>query len=243
MRKALLIALCVIMAIFLVSVNITLAQETSPKMRQEIVKLKYTRSNDILSGGILYTFLSPQGKINANPQAGMITVSDYPENVEKVLALIREMDVRPADLQFTIQLVLGSRMSEEKQDETLNDDPVVKELKSLLNYKSFYLLDTSLIRAIDRENSQVTMGKNAELRLELRPTYVKEDKENPIQVRARLSKIGGIIGGGENARREATTLLESNFSMKPGEKTVVGVSKMDGGDKGLILIISGKVIK
>jgi type II secretory pathway component GspD/PulD (secretin) len=243
MKKAFLIALCVIVAIFLVSVNVTLAQETSPKMKKEIVKLKYISGSEFLKSSIAYPFLSPQAKFNVSPSSGLVTISDYPENVEKVLALIREMDVKPADLQFTIQLVLGSQTSEEKQDETLRDDPVIKELKSLLNYKSFYLLDTSLIRAIDRENSQVTMGKNAELRLELRPTYVKEDKENSIQVRARLSKIGGIIGSGENARREATTLLESNFSMKPGEKTVVGVSKMDGGDKGLILIISGKVKK
>jgi hypothetical protein len=31
--------------------------------------------------------------------------------------------------------------------------------------------------------------------------------------------------------------------MKSGEKTVVGVSKMDGGDKALILIISGKILR
>ena len=87
------------------------------------------------------------------------------------------------------------------------------------------------------------MGKDAELQLELRPKYIKEEKEDLIQVEARLSKRGGIIQAGENARRESTTLLSCNLSMKPGEKTVVGVSKMDGGDKGLILIISGKIIK
>ncbi len=243
MKKAFLIVLSVITALSLVTVNVALAQETSSKMKKEIVSLKYITTTQILSGGVLHTFLSREGRIDSNREGRLITISDYPENVEKILALIREMDVRPADLQFTIQLVLGSQASEEKQDEPLKDDPVIKELKSLLSYKSFSLLDTSLVRAIDRESSQVTMGKNGELSLVLFPTYVKEDKENPLQVRARLSRIGGIIGSGENARREATTLLESNFSLKPGEKTVVGVSKMDGGDKSLILIISGKVIK
>ena len=38
------------------------------------------------------------------------------------------------------------------------------------------------------------------------------------------------------------TLIESALNIKSGERTVVGVSKLDGGDKGLILIISGKVI-
>jgi hypothetical protein len=243
MRKALLIALCVIMAIFLVSVNITLAQETSPKMKKEIVKLKYSTTLQILSGGVLHTFLSREGRIDSNREGRLITISDYPENVEKVLALIREMDVKPADLQFTIQLVLGSQTSEEKQDETLRDDPVIKELKTLLNYKSFILLDSSLIRAMDGGESETTMGKNAELRLVLRPKYIREEKESLIQVEASLARMGEFIQAGEKSRRDWTTILTSDFTLKSGEKTVVGVSKMDGGDKGLILIISGKVIK
>jgi hypothetical protein len=241
MKKSIGIASFIIMAVFLVLVNAGLAQETTPKMIQEIVKLKYTKSNELLSGGILYTFLSPQGRINSNPEAGLITISDYPENVKKILALIRQLDVKPADIQFTIQLVLGSAVSEEKSDESLKDDPVIKELKTLLNYKSFGLLDTSFIRAIDGEVSEVTMGKDAELRLELRPRFIKEEKEDLIQVEARLTRMGGIIQSGGNARRESTVLLTGNFTMKSGEKTVVGVSKMDGGEKGLILIISGKV--
>jgi len=242
MKKSILIALFIAIAIFLVSVKASLPQETKAKMRQEIVKLKYIKSDDVLSGGILFTFLSPQGRINSNPEARMITVSDYPENVEKILALIREIDVKPADIQFAIQLVLGSAASEEKSEENLQNDPVIKELRSLLNYKSFTMLDTSLVRAIDREYSQVTMGTDAELQLELRPKYIKEEKEDLIQVVVQLKKMQQIIEKGQ-ASSSSTILLTSNFTMKSGEKTVVGVSKMDGGDKGLILIISGKVIK
>jgi type II secretory pathway component GspD/PulD (secretin) len=242
MKKSILIALFIAIAIFLVSVKASLPQETKAKMRQEIVKLKSIKSDDVLSGGILFTFLSPQGRINSNPEARMITVSDYPENVEKILALIREIDVKPADIQFAIQLVLGSAASEEKSEENLQNDPVIKELRSLLNYKSFTMLDTSLVRAIDREYSQVTMGTDAELQLELRPKYIKEEKEDLIQVVVQLKKMQQIIEKGQ-ASSSSTILLTSNFTMKSGEKTVVGVSKMDGGDKGLILIISGKVIK
>jgi type II secretory pathway component GspD/PulD (secretin) len=239
MKKVVLIAIFVIMAIFLVSVNPGLAQEVRPKMRQEIVKLKYIDKNEILS--VLLTFASREGRISPSPESGLITVSDYPENVEKILEVIRKLDVKPADIQFSIQLVLGSAAGEEKSDEALLNDPVIKELKTLLKYKSFSLLDTSFIRAIDRESSQVTMGKDAELRLDLRPKYIQEEKEDLIQVEARLYKMQGFMQG-QNTQL-STTLLTSNFTMKSGEKTVVGVSKMDGGDKGLILIISGKVIK
>jgi hypothetical protein len=39
-----------------------------------------------------------------------------------------------------------------------------------------------------------------------------------------------------------TDLIGTTLNIKPGDKTVVGVSKLDGGDKGLILIISGKIV-
>lgn len=229
-----------LLTFFLFALSMGFSQESKPKMRQEIVKLKYIDKSEILN--VLYTFVSRDGRISPSPQAGLITISDYSENVEKIMAVIRELDVKPADLLFTIQLVLGSQSGEEATDAALRDDPTIRELSTLLKFKSFSLLDTSLVRAIDREDSQVTMGKNAELRLDLRPIYIKDENEDRIQVETRLQKMGALVATGENTRREWTSLVSSNFSMKSGEKTVVGVSKMDGGDKALILIISGKVI-
>jgi hypothetical protein len=107
-------------------------------------------------------------------------------------------------------------------------------------------LDSSFVRALDREYSEVTMGEKAKLRLDLRPKHIKEDNEDLIQVEARLSRIVPVAyaPGATETRSPYSSLplLNSNFTMKSGEKTVVGVSKLDGGDKGLILIITGKII-
>jgi hypothetical protein len=124
---------------------------------------------------------------------------------------------------------------------------LIKELRSLLSYKFFYPLDSSFVRAIDREESEVTMGEKAELMLQLRPKYIREEKDDLIQVETRLYKIVPVVyaPGASQTQSPFTsvTLLTSNFTMKSGEKTVVGVSKLDGGDKGLILIITGKIVR
>ncbi len=212
----------------------------TPKMRQEIIKLNYIKDNEILN--VLYTFLSREGRMIPNPSSGLIGVSDYPENVEKILSAVREYDVKPADVLFTVQLLLGSSAAETKADDSIKDDPVVKELKRLLNYKSFNLLDTAFIRAIDRETSGLIMGRNADLKLDLRPKHIKDEKGDLIQVEARLNKKEPMLKPVEPVQWTWTRVLESSFSLRPGEKTVVGVSKIDGGDKGLILIISGKIV-
>jgi hypothetical protein len=240
MKKAFCIS--VILALSFVLLGAGLGQENKPKMRQEIVKLKYIDKEEILN--VLYTFISREGRISPSPKSGLLTISDYPENVEKVLAVIRELDVKPADIQFTIQLVLASTTDEPGKSEELNkDDPLIKELRNLLSFKFFYALDSSFIRALDREYSEVTMGEKAELKLSLQPKYIKEDKEDLIQVEARLSKLEFLPTGQNAMGMQSITLLTSNFTMKSGEKTVVGVSKLDGGDKGLILIITGKIVR
>ncbi len=218
----------------------------SAALRQEIVKLKYIKNSQILS--VLYTFLSPQGRISPNPESGLITVSDLPANVDRILAIVREFDVKPADLQFTVQLVLGSTGPEDRPDDPIRDDPVIRELRQLIKFRSFSLLDTSYVRALDRQTSQVTMGRAADLRLDLLPKCVTEDKQDLIQVEATLYKVGlpslmPTPQGPQSLAAAPKTLVNSNFTLKSGEKTVVGVSRMDGGDKALILIISGKILK
>ncbi len=244
MKKAFRTALVLALAFVLVGAG--LGQESKPKMRQEIVKLKYIDKGDIRL--VLSTFLSPYGRISPTERSGLLTISDIPENVEKILEVIRELDVKPADIQFSIQLILASAEDDPgRSDALIKDDPLIKELRSLLSFKFFYPLDSSFVRALHGEYSEVTMGPEAELKLALRPKHIKEDKQDLIQVEARLSKIVSRVyapGATETqSPYSSITLLTSNFTMKSGEKTVVGVSKLDGGDKGLILIITGKVVK
>jgi len=245
MKKNVWITMLLALAVVLSSAAFSQEPPTK-RLRQEIVKLKYIDREEIRV--VLSTFLSPYGRISPTERSGLLTISDIPENVEKILAVIRELDVKPADIQFTIQLVLASTEGDPgRPDELGKDDPLIKELRSLLNFKFFYPLDSSFIRAIDREASEVTMGDKAELMLQLRPKYVREEKEELIQVETRLYKIVPVAyaPGATETRNpySSLTLLSSNFTMKSGEKTVVGVSKLDGGDKGLILIITGKIVR
>jgi hypothetical protein len=247
MNKA--IRTAIVLALAFVLVGAGLGQENKPKMRQEIVKLNYINPNEINTIiMILRPFFSRDGQISPSSKSGFLSISDYPENMEKILAAIRELDIKPADIQFSIQLILASTVDEPgRSDALIKDDPLIKELRSLLNYKFYYPLDSSFVRALDGGYSEVTMGERAELKLALQPKYIKEEKEALIQVEAHLSKIIPVAYAPSATETRSPyssiTLLTSNFTMKSGEKTVVGVSKLDGGDKGLILIITGKIVK
>ena len=213
-------------------------------LRKEIVKLKYVRAQDIQN--LLYAYASRDGHIQSNPNMPtVLSVSDTPENVEKILAAIREIDVKPADVLYTVQLVLGSE-ADAATDAELQNDPVIKELRKLLRYKGYTLLDSSFIRVVNRESASVILGQKAEFEFALKPDVAGDAKAPVIKTDVRLRQVIRAATP-ETATMKAAqpivnTLIESVLNIKSGDRTVVGVSKLDGGDKGLILIISGKIV-
>lgn len=223
-----------------------IAQEAKPPLRKELVKLKYLRAEDVVR--LLQTYQSPHGKLAWSPS--LITISDSPEFVEKMLAVLKEIDVKPVDLVFTVQLILGTESAEGRTDASLQNDPLIAELKKLLRYKTYALLDTNLARTQDQGWTEIMMGKDAEFNLRLHPRYVREDKAEMIQLEVRMSRIvprlavdPSTVNDQKSAKQPSSmTLIATQLTMRSGDKTVVGVSKLDGGDKGLILIISGKAV-
>jgi hypothetical protein len=217
---------------------------TKPPLKTEIIRLKYYPNASTMFG-LVRAYLSRDGQVQPGPDAKTLVVKDYPENVERLLQAIRQIDVKPADLLFTVQLVLGSD-EPEKGEEPMPNDPIIRELRNLLKYKSYSLLDTSLIRAMDDENSEVRLGERADFELQLRPKVIKDEKASLIQTGVRLRRItiAGMPPNATSAKVEyiTTDLIAATLNFKPGDKTVVGVSKLDGGGKGLILIISGKIV-
>ena len=212
-----------------------------PALRTEIIRLKYFWN--VQRQSLVRSYLSHDGQFTPGPDNRIMVVSDYPENVEKLLQAIRQIDVKPADIQLTVQLILGSE-EEEKGTEPLPNDPVLKELRSLLKYKSYSLLDTSMVRATDNINAEVRMGEKADFAFQVLPKVIRDEKTSLINMQVRLRRIQVVFpAGAPKADYVTTDLIDTTLSVKPGDKTVVGVSKLDGGGKGLILIISGKIVE
>ncbi|MBN2207327.1 MAG: hypothetical protein JW742_07970, partial [Candidatus Aminicenantes bacterium] len=77
------------------------------KFKKEIVHLKYLRAGQVEE--LIHPYMSRMGRIAADARGDkLMVVSDFPEFVDKLLAVIKEIDVKPADIVITAQLVVGS---------------------------------------------------------------------------------------------------------------------------------------
>jgi hypothetical protein len=232
------------LAFFILCGSIMAFQRTSGQRgetKTEIVTIKYI---DVKwAEDLLHPYSSRLGRIRRLHDGNKLVIEDSPENVEKILSILKEIDVRPLDLQFNVDLILGSTGSQSGEgfDKELKSDPVMKEISQLLQYKSFKRLDTALMKVQDNKHSSQRMGgENLMFRLLLRPRHIKEDKGDSIQVELYLSQDMGLNSEGKT---RSIRLVETTLSIKSGERTVVGVSKLNGGDKALILVLSGSVVK
>jgi len=220
------------------------------EMRTEIIKFNFLDAITVHS--LLSNYRSQYGRISniVDRATKSIVVTDTPEIVEKMISIIKEIDVKPVEIQFTVQLIQGME-AEGPGDESLKNDPVIRELRSVLKYKSFALLDGTIMRVIDGNEAETKFGPKGEYAIRLEPKYVKEGATETIQTRIQLRKPEWIS---QRTTKQETKeeiqsqqmyfneLIGTTLQLKVGEKTVVGVSKSDA-DKGLILILSAKVIK
>ena len=145
---------------------------------------------------------------------------------------------KPAEIVFSFQLILGSVTGDDRTDEALKDDPVIKELRAIMKYSTFALQDTGSLRTKEKTAALTILGKQRQYILALTPFLIPDEKGGEIQTEIRF---GYNFPGQKDA-----DLIRSTIFLKPGERTVVGVSKPQGSepvDQGLILIITGKPVR
>jgi len=227
------------------------SQAPKPELKKELVKLKYVRARQVYE--LLMGYQSEYGRIRINDELNVVTIQDTPEIVDKMLSVINEIDVKPVDILFTVELIVGSFEEEPEEvsvvgkrttDKELASDPLMKEMQRVMSFKTLSKIGSALMRVQDSKYSeQIIGGSGYEFRLALTPRYVREEREDTFQVNIELRHDRIINLGSVKQTEKNVRLIETAFTLKSGDKTIVGVSKLDGGDKALILVISGKVIK
>ncbi|MFC2156395.1 secretin N-terminal domain-containing protein [Acidobacteriota bacterium] len=221
------------------SSSIQKEKDVQLSLRTEIVKVKYIRPSQ--ARNVLRVYLSRNGDIIFDDNLQILTIRDEDAIVEKMLQVLKQIDIKPVDIMFTVDLVLGGS-DESIEGGSVKSDPLIRELSKVLKYAVYKRLDSTVIRVQENRHHEQRIGKgNISLVLSLRPRYIKEDSDEILQVEIHLVHDRRLPQAAKESGR--ISLLSTSLSMKSGERQVVGVSKLDGGDDALILILSGKVIK
>jgi len=187
-----------------------------------------------------------------------ITVRDFPENIATIEEAIKRLDTaqtpRP-DIEFSVHVLIASTASGTREDFPAELGDVVTQLKSALKYKSYNLMTSGIHRAKEGPADVSNSGVAESNLFSSVPT-----PPNPIFYEYYLDGISVDSGSGASSiqigsfrfnMRVPLNLgsqiqyqnvgFRSPVGLRQGEKVVVGSTTM--GDKGLVVVVSAKLLK
>lgn len=237
----------------------------------KIIELKHREPSDIISviSPLGSGFKGAKMVANRYTQPKSITIRDFPENIAVIEEAVKRLDVplppapplpkpepTPArtpvsNIEVRLQVLLASSGELAKTDPVpVDTQKVIKELQSTLTYKNYSPIASIIHRGNIRNGGKVTGIAIAGSPLferpvslpydfgftDIQPEY-KEDNLSRIYIR----NLVFTIGGGNDIGLTGQATFMTSLSIRDEEQVVIGTSSLK--DKGLILILSVKVIK
>jgi hypothetical protein len=187
-----------------------------------------------------------------------ITVRDFPENIAAMEEAIKRLDRPEAprpDIEFSVNVLIASNSATGSEDYPADLGDVIKQLKAALKYKSYALLTSGIHRAKEGGGGVSNSGVAESNLFSSVPT-----PPNPIFFEYDIQSISidsasgsptvqlGLVrfnlrvplNMGSSGIQYQNVGFRSPVSLRQGEKVVVGSTAM--GDKGLVVVVSAKVL-
>jgi len=228
-----------------------------PERVQKVIAIKHGNL-----GGILKTLrdLGPSNNVvMSNSDAEHIILSGTKDAVAGFEEIIKQLDVPPVvkkDVEMTgYMLVAASQSAANATAMPTELDPVVKQLKSIFNYKNFVLLDSFVLRSRDGEkgdNSGFVPALDSNVPAGARISYLFRYNRVIIDggESGKLIRFDGLrlelrvpLADSATQYHLSETGISTDVDVPEGKKVVVGkTSGIAGADSALILVISAKVV-
>ena len=199
--------------------------------------------------------------IGANSDFKTLTIRDFPENIAVIEEAVKRLDtptaVRP-DIELHVHVIIASDTPTPTEALPAELADVMKQLQGTLKYKSYGVMASSVHRAAEGGQG-VSNNGIAESKL----FNVSTPGGNPIFYQYALSPLNVRDGAGvasiEIGRFQFSMRIPLNLggpstqiqyenvgfntpvTVRENEKVVVGTTTM--GDKGLIVVVTAKVLK
>jgi hypothetical protein len=207
----------------------------APPVEKRIFQARYADVKDLANVLSVFGY-----HIEANRDLHVLAVAAPHDVMAAIEDAIKRLDVpaaAPKDVDLIVYLVLASQQSDGSGGIPAELQPVANELKGVLSFKSFRMLDSILLRTQPGNRataSGIIGGADKTLYdFSVNPSTVTEDPKGRLIRLDNLTLNLHLPSGGAGIHTEIT--------VREGQKVVVGKSNMGGTDQALILVVTAKV--
>lgn len=187
-----------------------------------------------------------RARLQPTPDLHILSVRAPKEIMPAIEDAIKRLDIpTPSkNAELTIYVIVASEQAEAANNIPSNLQAVVNQLKNVLSYKGYHLVDTLIARGTDRRNAPTSLmgtlptgiGYNFNARMRI------ESQEGKVP-RVRLDEMNFRLQGERNTPGGATPApfgvsISTDVEVPRGQQVVVG--KATYGDKAYILVMSAQ---
>jgi len=169
----------------------------------------------------------------------MLAVTATPEVIARVQVLLAEFDRLPETRAFQVIVLAADRSGENASEIPANVQQALQDVRDFLPYTGFSVLGSGWLRTSSYgETSLPGVGdREFAAELEFRPST---DPTAPILIErfsiVRRLPVQYNEGGGVTAYNKP--ILETTFTISPGETVVVGTSRLNGDDTAVVVLLT-----
>ena len=169
----------------------------------------------------------------------MLAVTAVPAVHDRINALLADLD-RPYDTRsFQIIVLAADRSGEVAADVPANVRTALADISEFLPYTGFRMLGSGMVRAAARGETTLPGAADLRAQLSFRPTtdptasllmeHFSVTHSRPVNI-----PVEGVMS--QQMRREQ--IVEATFTIDPGQTVVVGVSKLNGDDSAVVVLLT-----
>jgi hypothetical protein len=232
--------------ILLAAAGLALGQE--PRTVRKVIDVRYA-DPQVIAG-----LVNGGSNMNIRADRGLhvIVVSGYPDQVAEVEAMVKKLDVAPANIELTVYLISGN--SRDAGDDLPKDlASTAKQLHGVFAYKSYRILQSFVLR--DRENgnqnysqpstSGTIPGSGSTYDFQYRTLTVSAGTPRIVHIDGLRFSVQTPTGTRDKDGRpeHENSTINTDLDAGDGQKVVVGKSNLRGSDDPLILVITAKVVE
>jgi hypothetical protein len=222
--------------------------QDQPKMMRKIIEVKYADPQ------VLASLVNPGGRVNIRTDRALhvMVVEAYPDAVAEIEAMVKRLDVAPANIELTVYLISGN--SREGTDDLPKDlTSTAKQLHAVFAYKSYRILQSFVLR--DRESgnqgagppstSGTIPGSGSTYDFQYRALTVSGGAPRIVHIDGLRFLVQTPTGTRDKDGRpeHENSTINTDLDAGDGQKVVVGKSNLRGSDDALILVITAQVMQ
>lgn len=190
-------------------------------------ELKYVSATEVLP--FIEKMISTNGDIRFQPVKNSIQVSDYPERLKMIQDFIKNTDTPPQKYKISIKLFEAS-ISQTESTITKEMEGLKLQLKKIIPYRSYKLLDEISIEAKPGAHINQTIAKNYQIDFVLKRFIGNVNAIKLLDLE--FSKVEKI----DKNVRVLSPMLKTSLNLLMGRTQVLGASSSQKEGRALIFV-------